>query len=37
MKGARLAPWGPGSRATRLAPRALSAGVVDSLGEGFVC
>ena len=30
------APWGPEPSATRLAPRALSTGVVVSLGEGFV-
>ena len=29
-------PRGPGSSAARLGPWALSAGVVDSLGEGFV-
>ena len=29
-------PQGPEPSAARLAPRALSAGVVDSLGGGFV-
>ena len=37
IEGRKAGPLGPESRATRLAPRALSAGVVDSLGEGFVC
>ena len=32
----RAHPQGPEPRAARLAPRAFSAGVVDSLGEDFV-
>ena len=36
MKGARLRTQDPEPSATRLAPRGFSAGVVDSLGEGFV-
>ena len=36
MKLAQLTPGGAGPSAARLAPRALSTGVVDPLGEGFV-
>ena len=32
----KAGPRGPEPSAARLAPRALSAGGVDSLGEGFV-
>ena len=37
MKDVRPRTQGPEPSAARLAPRAFSAGVVDSLGEGFVC
>ena len=35
-EGRKAHPWDPEPSAARLAPRALSAGVVVSLGEGFV-
>ena len=36
MKDVKPLTQGPEPSATRLAPRALSTGVVDLLGEGFV-
>ena len=36
MKDVGQRTQGPEPSTVRLAPRALSAGVVDSLGEGFV-
>ena len=36
MKDVRPRTQGPEPSAARLVPRAFSAGVVDSLGEGFV-
>jgi len=37
MKDVRPGTQGPEPSASRLAPRGFSTGVVDSLGEGFVC
>ena len=37
MKDFRPLTQGPEPSAARLGPRAFSTGVVDLLGEGFVC